>query len=120
MAGAVQQGPGTTVEERHRLPVKTLVSASIGNAVEWFDWTVYATFVVFFAGQVLHVALRGGAADRGDGDQVPQPGDRPGLVDSGQHARLDGGEVGHGRSLARVREGPKSPTPARVTALRRG
>jgi len=51
MAGAVQQGPGTTTEERHRLPVKTLVSASIGNAVEWFDWTVYATFVVFFAGQ---------------------------------------------------------------------
>src|ERR671921_1714670 len=51
MAGAVQQGPGTTTEERHRLPVKTLVSASIGNAVEWFDWTVYATFVVYFAGQ---------------------------------------------------------------------
>src|SRR3712207_7187662 len=50
MAGTVRQGPGTT-EERHRLPVKTLVSASIGNAVEWFDWTVYATFVVFFAGQ---------------------------------------------------------------------
>ncbi len=52
MAGAVQQGRGTTaVEDRHRLPVRTLVSASIGNAVEWFDWTVYATFVVFFAGQ---------------------------------------------------------------------
>src|SRR3712207_8470698 len=50
MAGTVRQGPGTT-EERHQLPVKTLVSASIGNAVEWFDWTVYATFVVFFAGQ---------------------------------------------------------------------
>ncbi|HZH19406.1 MAG TPA: MFS transporter, partial [Geodermatophilus sp.] len=52
MADAVRQGQGTTaVEEQHRLPVKTLVSASIGNAVEWFDWTVYATFVVFFAGQ---------------------------------------------------------------------
>jgi len=36
---------------QHKLPVKTLVSASIGNAVEWFDWTVYATFVVYFAGQ---------------------------------------------------------------------
>ncbi|SDF55532.1 MFS transporter [Klenkia brasiliensis] len=36
---------------QHRLPVRTLVSASIGNAVEWFDWTVYATFVVYFAGQ---------------------------------------------------------------------
>ncbi|WNV76300.1 MFS transporter [Geodermatophilus sp. DSM 44513] len=53
MAGAVQQGQGTAVGtgDQHRLPVKTLVSASIGNAVEWFDWTVYATFVVFFAGQ---------------------------------------------------------------------
>src|SRR3712207_3907454 len=50
MAGTVRQGPGTT-EERHQLPIRTLVSASIGNAVEWFDWTVYATFVVFFAGQ---------------------------------------------------------------------
>ena len=38
-------------ETGHRLPVRTLVSASIGNAVEWFDWTVYATFVVYFAGQ---------------------------------------------------------------------
>ncbi len=38
-------------DTEHKLPVKTLVSASIGNAVEWFDWTVYATFVVYFAGQ---------------------------------------------------------------------
>jgi MFS transporter, MHS family, alpha-ketoglutarate permease len=52
MAEAVRQGTGTTaVEEQHRLPVRTLVSASIGNAVEWFDWTVYATFVVYFSGQ---------------------------------------------------------------------
>jgi MHS family alpha-ketoglutarate permease-like MFS transporter len=52
MADTVHQGPGTTtVDERHRLPIRTLVSASIGNAVEWFDWTVYATFVVYFAGQ---------------------------------------------------------------------
>src|SRR3712207_4255035 len=50
MAGTVRQGPGTS-DLRHRLPVRTLGSASIGNAVEWFDWTVYATFVVFFAGQ---------------------------------------------------------------------
>ena len=44
------QQRATTTEVPHKLPVKTLVSASIGNAVEWFDWTVYATFVVFFAG----------------------------------------------------------------------
>lgn len=51
MAEAVQQDPTIATREPHKLPVKTLVSASIGNAVEWFDWTVYATFVVFFAGQ---------------------------------------------------------------------
>lgn len=52
MAEAVRQEPGSPTQDgRHRLPVKTLVSASIGNAVEWFDWTVYATFVVYFAGQ---------------------------------------------------------------------
>ncbi|WP_222262594.1 MFS transporter [Modestobacter marinus] len=38
-------------QEEHRLPVRTLVSASIGNAVEWFDWTVYATFLVYFSTQ---------------------------------------------------------------------
>jgi MHS family alpha-ketoglutarate permease-like MFS transporter len=48
MADTVQQ---TTTSQPHRLPVRTLVSASIGNAVEWFDWTVYATFLVYFSTQ---------------------------------------------------------------------
>jgi MHS family alpha-ketoglutarate permease-like MFS transporter len=48
MAGTVQT---TDSGERHKLPVRTLVSASIGNAVEWFDWTVYATFLVYFSTQ---------------------------------------------------------------------
>jgi MFS transporter, MHS family, alpha-ketoglutarate permease len=48
MASTAQQTPG---QEAHRLPVRTLVSASIGNAVEWFDWTVYATFLVYFSTQ---------------------------------------------------------------------
>ncbi|GAB3492634.1 MFS transporter [Amycolatopsis cihanbeyliensis] len=34
---------------RHRLPVRKLVAASIGNALEWFDWTIYATFSIYFA-----------------------------------------------------------------------
>jgi MFS transporter, MHS family, alpha-ketoglutarate permease len=42
---------GTTQEAPHRLPVRTLVAASIGNAIEWYDWTVYATFVVYFSTQ---------------------------------------------------------------------
>ena len=33
----------------HRLPVRTLVAASIGNAIEWYDWTIYAAFSVYFA-----------------------------------------------------------------------
>jgi len=41
----------TSRESSHRLPVKTLVAASIGNAIEWYDWTVYATFVVYFSTQ---------------------------------------------------------------------
>lgn len=29
--------------------IRAVVAASIGNAVEWFDWTIYATFAIFFA-----------------------------------------------------------------------
>ncbi|MFJ2620423.1 MFS transporter [Glutamicibacter sp. NPDC087344] len=35
------------------MPVKTIVAASAGNAVEWFDWTIYATFAVFFSSQMF-------------------------------------------------------------------
>ncbi len=38
-------------ETPHRLPFKTLIAASIGNAIEWYDWTVYATFAIYFATQ---------------------------------------------------------------------
>jgi MFS transporter, MHS family, alpha-ketoglutarate permease len=34
---------------KHRLPIRKLVAASIGNAIEWYDWTVYATFSVYIA-----------------------------------------------------------------------
>ena len=34
---------------RHRLPVRVLVAASVGNAIEWYDWTIYATFSIYFA-----------------------------------------------------------------------
>ncbi|MEU6128509.1 MFS transporter [Saccharopolyspora sp. NPDC047091] len=37
------------VPERHRLPVRKLVAASIGNAIEWYDWTIYSAFSVYFA-----------------------------------------------------------------------
>ena len=35
----------------HALPIRTLIAASIGNAIEWYDWTVYATFAVYFSTQ---------------------------------------------------------------------
>ncbi|GAB3212906.1 MFS transporter [Marinactinospora thermotolerans] len=35
----------------HRLPVRRLVAASVGNAIEWYDWTIYATFSIYFATQ---------------------------------------------------------------------
>ncbi|SDE55396.1 MFS transporter [Pseudonocardia oroxyli] len=43
----------TEVTTRHRLPVRTLVAASIGNAIEWYDWTIYATFSIYFATQIF-------------------------------------------------------------------
>lgn len=36
-------------QQRHRLPVRRLIAASIGNAIEWYDWTIYATFSIYFA-----------------------------------------------------------------------
>ncbi|RRO19340.1 MFS transporter [Saccharopolyspora rhizosphaerae] len=35
----------------HKLPVRTLVAASIGNAIEWYDWTIYTAFSVYFASE---------------------------------------------------------------------
>ncbi|GAA4551198.1 MFS transporter [Amycolatopsis samaneae] len=42
-------GATTSTEARHRLPVRKLFAASAGNALEWFDWTIYATFSIYFA-----------------------------------------------------------------------
>ena len=52
------KAPGTSTghdgaEAPHKLPIRTLVAASIGNAVEWYDWTVYATFSIYFATQIF-------------------------------------------------------------------
>ena len=47
----MSQVSDATSTERHRLPVRVLVAASVGNAIEWFDWTIYATFAVYFSSQ---------------------------------------------------------------------
>ncbi len=43
----------TSPQTKHRLPVRTLIAASVGNAVEWYDWTVFATFSIYFATQIF-------------------------------------------------------------------
>ena len=43
----------TMAKDPHKLPIRTLVAASVGNAVEWYDWTIYATFSIFFATQIF-------------------------------------------------------------------
>jgi MHS family alpha-ketoglutarate permease-like MFS transporter len=32
---------------------KTVVGTGIGNAVEWYDWAIYATFTPFIASQLF-------------------------------------------------------------------
>jgi MHS family alpha-ketoglutarate permease-like MFS transporter len=46
---SVSDTPGT----KHKLPIRTLIAASVGNAVEWYDWTVFATFSIYFATQIF-------------------------------------------------------------------
>ena len=43
----------TRDQTKHKLPVRTLIAASVGNAVEWYDWTVFATFSIYFATQIF-------------------------------------------------------------------
>lgn len=35
--------------ERHRLPLRTLLAAGAGNAIEYYDWTIYTAFSIYFA-----------------------------------------------------------------------
>jgi MHS family alpha-ketoglutarate permease-like MFS transporter len=32
---------------------RTIIGTGMGNAVEWYDWAIYATFAPFFAGQLF-------------------------------------------------------------------
>lgn len=33
---------------------RTIVGTGLGNAIEWYDWAIYATFAPFFAGQLFN------------------------------------------------------------------
>ena len=39
-------------EQGARRPVRQLVAASIGNAVEWYDWYAYTFLATYFSGQI--------------------------------------------------------------------
>ena len=43
----------TEAQPQVRRPIKQLVAASIGNAVEWYDWYAYTFLATYFAGQIF-------------------------------------------------------------------
>ncbi|QBJ95465.1 MFS transporter [Rhodococcus sp. ABRD24] len=45
--------PQPDTSAKHRMPLRALFAAGLGNAIEWFDWTVYATFSIYFATQIF-------------------------------------------------------------------
>ena len=40
-------------EQGARRPVRQLVAASVGNAVEWYDWYAYTFLATYFSGQIF-------------------------------------------------------------------
>ena len=40
----------------HKSHLRTLIGTGIGNAVEWYDWAIYATFAPFIASQLFSSA----------------------------------------------------------------
>ncbi len=48
-SGPVSHRPGP-VREYARARRRALVGGSLGNLVEWYDWFVYASFAIYFAG----------------------------------------------------------------------
>ena len=103
----MSQTSASTSTERHQLPVRTLVAASIGNAVEWFDWTIYATFAVYFSSQFFDKTQPDARADRDDehlrarlllpaaGRGAPRAPGRPARsqVRHARHDHADGGRL---------------------------
>ncbi|MCB5906347.1 MFS transporter [Streptomyces pinistramenti] len=57
MSSADHHGPlaeaGPPGARRPPSPLRQLAAASVGNAVEWYDWYAYSFLAVYFAGQVF-------------------------------------------------------------------
>ncbi|HKU29728.1 MFS transporter [Arthrobacter sp. NyZ413] len=48
---------GTTATAQvHKSHLRTLIGTGIGNAVEWYDWAIYATFAPFIASALFSTA----------------------------------------------------------------
>lgn len=43
----------TATQRPRQSAARTLIGTGVGNAVEWFDWNVYATFAVYFSVQLF-------------------------------------------------------------------
>ncbi|MDJ0413628.1 MFS transporter [Rhodococcus opacus] len=53
--GTVNAGPHTGRQRSERWEkARAIVGVGTGNGIEYFDWTVYATFAAFFAPQFFH------------------------------------------------------------------
>jgi MFS transporter, MHS family, alpha-ketoglutarate permease len=43
-----------TAPRRRQGAIKTLLGTGVGNAVEWYDWNIYASFAVYFSAQLFN------------------------------------------------------------------
>ena len=43
-----------TTAPRRQSSFKTLLGTGVGNAVEWYDWNIYASFAVYFSAQLFN------------------------------------------------------------------
>ncbi|PWH07080.1 MFS transporter [Brachybacterium endophyticum] len=50
--GAQAAGPSSAAAPRQST-LKTLLGTGIGNALEWYDWNIYASFAVYFSAQAF-------------------------------------------------------------------
>lgn len=41
----------TNPSKTEPIQYKKILAGSIGNLIEWFDWTIYAAFAIFFSSQ---------------------------------------------------------------------
>ena len=55
-AGTIQRTEPAAHGAPGQSTFKTLLGIGAGNAVEWFDWAIYATFASFISGQLFSKA----------------------------------------------------------------